>query len=357
MRALRIGAALAVWGWNSAAAAGPLPFLHRGELEGVSRHIQGQIVDYTHNHGSDRRIWSAALCQKRDLYVYLPPGFDPQQQYPFILWLHGFTQDEQSFLDFIAEPVDRAIVCGQLPPVIIAVPDGSLSGESSFMSAGSFFMNSNAGRFEDFVMQDVWNFVMENFPIRPEREAHVIAGVSMGGGAAYNLAIKYRERFKTVVGIFPPVNLRWLDCHCKYMRKFDPGCWGWRTDYSHGHEVVGRFYVIITVRLKQVLDDLYDRGAQTAIQISLENPIEMIDRLALREGELNMYIGYGGRDQFNIDAQVESFLYRARQRGLTIAVDYDPKGKHDAPTALRLFPCTIRWLAPLIAAYAPAAVK
>src|SRR5438445_6809553 len=214
MRALCIGAALAVWGWNSAAAAGPLPFLHRGELEGVSRHIQGQIVDYTHNHGSDRRIWSAALCQKRDLYVYLPPGFDPQQQYPFILWLHGFTQDEQSFLDFIAEPVDRAIVCGQLPPVIIAVPDGSLSGESSFMSAGSFFMNSNAGRFEDFVMQDVWNFVMENFPIRPEREAHVIAGVSMGGGAAYNLAIKYRERFKTVVGIFPPVNLRWLDCHC-----------------------------------------------------------------------------------------------------------------------------------------------
>ena len=58
-----------------------------------------------------------------------------------------------------------------------------------------------------------------------------------------------------------------------------------------------------------------------------------------------MYIAYGGRDQFNIDAQVESFLYRARQRGLTVSVGYDPSGKHDAATALKLLPGVLDWLA------------
>ena len=60
------------------------------------------------------------MCQKRGLYVYLPPCFDPQQKYPLILWLHGFAQTEKSFLKDVAEPLDRAISCGHLPPVIVA---------------------------------------------------------------------------------------------------------------------------------------------------------------------------------------------------------------------------------------------
>ena len=64
----------------------------------------------------------------------------------------------------------------------------------------------------------------------------------------------------------------------------------------------------------------------------------MIDRLNLKEGELSMYIAYGGRDQFKIDAQVESFLYRARQKGLEVGVGYDPNGTHDVKTGLKLLP-------------------
>src|SRR5262249_62399560 len=60
-----------------------------------------KIVDHTANHGKDNRIWSRSLYQRRDLYVYLPPGYDPSQRYPLILWLHGFTQDEQSFPNLV----------------------------------------------------------------------------------------------------------------------------------------------------------------------------------------------------------------------------------------------------------------
>src|SRR5437879_2961882 len=123
------------------------PALAGGKFRQISfhrrnSHLAGQLVDYTHNHGEDRRIWSNALGEPRDLYVYLPPGFDPAQQYPAMLWLHGFMQDEQSFLwNQVVDNLDHAIAQGQLPPVIVAIPDGSLSGRPQLLSASSFFIN------------------------------------------------------------------------------------------------------------------------------------------------------------------------------------------------------------------------
>jgi S-formylglutathione hydrolase FrmB len=327
---------------------------HPWQLERLNRRLHGQVIDHTKNHGQDRAIWAQALGEKRDLYVYLPPGYDPHKRYPLILWLHGFAQDEHSFINEVVGPLDHAMWCGRLPPAIIAAPDGSLHGTDCLFSAGSFYINSKAGAFEDYIMTDVWNFLMAHYPIRPEPEAHVLAGASMGGGGAFTLGIKHRDRFKTVLGIFPPVNPRWLSCRGRYFDKFDPCCWGWREDYSHGCEPVGRFYGVITIRMWQVSNPLYGRkNPDTAELVSRVNPIEMLDSYDLREGELGMYIGYGGRDQFNIDAQVESFLYRARQRGLTVGVGYDPDGKHDLATALRLMPAALEWLYPRLAPYAP----
>jgi S-formylglutathione hydrolase FrmB len=350
-RIIWVAALVVLGGSNSAAEAHFIkrPFL----LDRLNCRLHGCVIDYTHNHGRDRRIWSSALNEYRDLYVYLPPAFDPHQGYPFMFWLHGFAQDEKSFLEDVVRPIDRAIADGRLPPIIIAAPDGSLRGQVSPFSASSFFINSKAGRFEDFVMQDVWSFMLQNFPIRPEREAHILAGASMGGGAAYNLGIKYRQCFGVVIGFFPPLNTRWIDCHGRYMANFNPCCWGWRTDFSRGWQVVGRFYGVVTVRLRHIVYPLFGRGPDTAAQVSRENPIEMLDAYCVRPGDLSMFIAYGGRDQFNIDAQVESFLFTASHRGLCVAVAYDPRGKHDLPTALKLFPSAVDWLRPQIASFAP----
>jgi S-formylglutathione hydrolase FrmB len=330
----------------------PRPF----ELDRLNRRLSGQVIDHTRHHGSDRRIWSEALGEKREMYVYLPPHFDPDKRYPLIIWLHGFAQDEHSFLEYVVEPLDKAMTSGKLPPAIVAAPDGSLSGRAgiTFLSAGSFFVNSKAGNFEDYLMVDVWDFLHKNYPIRPEREAHVMAGVSMGGGAAFHAAIKHRDRVGVVLGFMPPLNTRWEDCHGRYRSPFDPECWGWRTDFSRGHESVGRFYGIVNIKLKRIFDPLYDRSDPASVEeISRENPVEMLDRLDVKPGELEMCVAYGGKDQFNLAAQAESFLYMAKQRGLCVHVCYDPEGKHDAATAERLFPCVLKWLAPLLEPYAP----
>jgi S-formylglutathione hydrolase FrmB len=341
-------------GLTSAPVQGQNLFL-RGELERTNRKIAGHVDDYTNNHGADHRIWSEALHSCRDLYVYLPPGYDPNKQYPLIVWLHGFAQDEQSFLSDVVVKLDQAMACGQLPRAIVAAPDGSLNDARCLFNAGSFFLNTKAGAFEDFLMSDVWNFLFGHYPLRPEPEAHVIAGVSMGGGAAFNKCIKYPDRFKVVVGIFPPVNLRWENCRGRYMANFDPSCWGWREDFQRPLEPVGRFYFgLVTIRLRQVYAPLFGRRDPSAVErISQENPIEMLDAYDVREGQREMFIAYGGKDQFNIDAQVESFLYVAKQRGLTIAVSYDPHGRHNRATAYRLLPDVFAWLSPRLAPYAP----
>jgi pimeloyl-ACP methyl ester carboxylesterase len=321
-------------------------------LECANQRLHGTVVDYTHNHGSDRRIWSPALKQRRDLYVYLPPGFDPGLCYPLILYLHAFTKDETSFLENEVFLFDEAMATGKLPPALIAVPDGSIQGRPTFLYSASFFLNSNAGRFEDFLMQDVWDFVLGRYPIRPEREAHILVGASMGGSAAYRLAITHPERFKVVVGMLPAVNLRWVDCHGRYRSKFDPCCWGWRTE-MHPHEVIGVFHQVIAVRFKHLFNPLFGDGPEALQKMIEANPIELLDARDVRPGLLDMFIGYAGKDEFHIDAQVESFLYRAKQRGLTVEVVYDPEGHHRTATGLKMFPDAIKWLAPRMAPYSP----
>jgi S-formylglutathione hydrolase FrmB len=182
-----------------------------------------------------------------------------------------------------------------------------------------------------------------------------MAGVSMGGGAAFNKVIKYPEVFHTAAGLFPPVNLRWENCRGRYMANFDPDCWGWREDFGRPLAPVGRFYGVLTVRTRQVINPLFGRrNPDATAEIARENPIEMLEAYDVRAGSRKFFIGYGGRDEFNIDAQVESFLYVARERGVPVTVEYDPKGHHNLATAVRLLPGLFAFIKEQLAPYAPA---
>jgi S-formylglutathione hydrolase FrmB len=332
----------------------PAPFrlAPKRELARLNLKLNGQVLDFSHNHGADNRIYSPSLDDCRDLYVYLPPGYDPSQRYPLMIWLHGILQDERAFLD-IASYFDVAIAHGLLPPFVIAAPDGSITGRPSVRNAGSFYVNSNAGRFEDYIAVDVWNFVVENFSIRPEREAHVMAGASMGGFGAYNHAIKYRERFAIVVGIMPALNLRYIDCHDQYFAPFDPNCAAYNDRYEP-HRVVGKFWHgLLRVRQHRFVDPLYGRSPSAIDRLAQESPVEMLDSYDVKPGELAMFIGYGTCDQFNLMAHGQSFAYRARERGLAVTVYEVPSGGHSSETGIKMFPAIVEWLGPQLRPYAP----
>src|SRR5262245_26604109 len=102
--------------WVAGIGLGQVPpvLLGPNQLERVNRRLHGQLVAFTRRRGEDCRIWSAALKRRRDLLVYLPPGYDPAKKYPLALFLHGAAQDEQFFLQAIVRPFDGAIAAGQL---------------------------------------------------------------------------------------------------------------------------------------------------------------------------------------------------------------------------------------------------
>ena len=314
------------------------------ELNRIKGNLRGQVLDFTRNHGRDRRLWSPSLCSQRDVYVYLPPCYSPANQYPVIFYLHGFAQDERTFYMLLPE-LDRAIASGSMPPTIVIAPDGSVTGRASYLKPASFYINSNAGNFEDYLMRDVWDWAHQNFSIRPGRESHALAGASMGGGAAFDIGMRHRDRVGVVAGIFPPLNLRWLDCKDNYMGKFDPSCWAWREQMHHRREVIASYFGgVVKIRIGAFVDPLFGFGDHAVPRLSEHNPIEHIDRIGLKNGDLAMYVAYGGKDEFNLDAQAESFLHFAKERGIDVSVDYLPRGRHDTRTALKLLPGTLNWL-------------
>ncbi|MGF1583157.1 MAG: alpha/beta hydrolase [Gemmataceae bacterium] len=318
----------------------------------VNRYLSGKVIDHTANHGKERRMWSRNLWQRRDLYVYLPPNYTPKRQYPLMIWLHGFYQDEKSFLKFIPL-IDEAIREGKLPPIIVAAPDGSHNGVPQLKHPGSFFLNSDAGPFSDFVMVDMWDFVIHQYSVSHDRRAHVLAGYGMGGFAAYNLAIKHRNAFGVAIGILPPLNLRWTDKRGNRAANFDPKNWDWDVTAHPGDVVARGISGGRTVHLGDWTARLFGIGLEAVPRIAAENPIEMIDRYQVQPGQLEMYVAYSGRDEYNIDAQVNSFLYLAKWRGLGIGVGYDPHGRHNVITAKKLLPGALQWLSSRLSCLAP----
>ncbi len=327
---------------------GPLrQLLTPNKLDRLNSGLVGRVVDFTNNHGIDNRLWSPALGVKRDVYVYLPPGYDGVKPFPAALWLHGLGQDEQGFFE-VAEQFDQAIRCGRIPPMIVAAPDGSIPGMPQLVKSGSFYLNSAAGRYEDFAIQEVWHgFVKCRFRIRPEREAHVLAGVSMGGFGAYHLGFKYKSEFAHLIGVFPPLDLTYADCHGHYLGEFDPHCRGMRTEFPR-NEVIGKFNNgLILVRSRRLTDPLVGRRtdpAHVAAFLRAINPADLLDTCDVQPGEFNMFIGYGTRDEFNCAAQVQSFAERCRRRGFQPELVAVPDGKHNRATAMALFGPLTEWL-------------
>lgn len=325
----------------------------KNEIVRLNQTLCGRVLDFTHNHRADHRIWSDALCEKRDLYVYLPPGYDGTTPYPLMIWLHGIGQDEKNFL-YLAEHIDAAIRCGKFPPMVIVAPDGSIDGRPCLWNSGSFFVNSKAGRFEDWVAHDVYRFAHNHFSIRTERDANVIAGGSMGGSGAYVIGFKHRQQFGQIVGVMPGLNARYLDCRGRYRADYDPDCVSWRTEFT-GHRVLGRYRGIFPVREKWLIRPLFERGEDPLPFIVAHNPIEMLDAYAIKPGEFGLFVGYGTRDELNLDAQAEQFADACRARGLEITLAAVPGGRHGTDsTGLPLLPVLGQWLTERLARFIPA---
>ena len=189
----------------------------------ANRKLAGHVDDYTRSICHDRRIESAVLGQPRDLYVYLPPGYDPRNRYPVLYYFHVSRVDEHEFVGSgrLLE-LDRMIAAGEFPPTIVVCPDGTIHGRNKLNEPHSFYLNGVNGRFEDHVLTEVVPFVESRYSIRPERQAHAILGVSGGGLGALSIAMRHRDYFGSVATLAAPANMLYDNCHHDNSRGLQP---------------------------------------------------------------------------------------------------------------------------------------
>ena len=342
----RIIAVVLLLGSFSVPARAQLPLSAvRANVDRLNRRIDGCVVDHTDNHGCDRRIYSPILGMPRDLYVYLPPGFDPSKRYPLVVFLHMAAFDERAFVDRTSiQDLDDLIVRGEVPPMVVASPDGNYGPAGRGRRTHSFFLNGRGGRFEDHLLEEVIPFVESHYAIAPGRESHAIVGISAGGLGAMSIAIRHRDRFGAVATIGAPLNLRYGNVDGDFIEDFDPARYRWRTRYDPD-EILARFYGgLVKVRAGAMITPVFGDDAWTMTRIAAINPADLIFTTDLRPGELPIYVNYPGRDEFQFSTHAESFAWLASLRGINLKLVEDPEGHHDPRYFRRNLPDAVRWI-------------
>ncbi len=132
---------------------------------------------------------------ERDLYVYLPPGYDESRTYPTLLGVVGFTGtggmlfNVDPLVEGLRARLDRLIGSGACPPVIVVAPD------CFTRVGGNQYINSSAtGRYEDYLVQEVIPYAKSKF----HTGRWGVFGKSSGGYGAIVLAMRHPEVFEAV---------------------------------------------------------------------------------------------------------------------------------------------------------------
>ena len=314
-------------------------------LDRLNKKLSGEVIDKTQNHGSDNRIFSPILGRPRDLYIYLPPGYNPATAYPLMVFLHGADVDEHDFLDpGDLKEMDGLMAAGIIPPAIVAAPDGTYQGKNRLTSTHSLWVNGLGGRFEDHVVQEVVPYVMNHYSVRPERAAHGLLGISAGGFGAMSIALKHRDVFGCVATLAGPLNMRYYTTEGRYRDNFDPATYVARTDYKE-NQIIAKFYFgFIRRKVKDFIEPVYGDGPAVIAKIIRDNPADLIESTDLQPGQLQMYVNYAGLDNYNFDAQALSFVYLANLRGVHADVHKVPRGRHNLPYIESQEPAGFYWL-------------
>lgn len=125
--------------------------------------------------------------------VYLPPDYATSaRQYPVVYLLHGLSDNDTGWLQFgeVDRIANTAIASGDIPPMIIVMPDGGVS----------WYINNDRGdvRWEDMFVSEFIPYVENSYRIRKAKEYRGIAGLSMGGYGSLVLSMRHPELFAAV---------------------------------------------------------------------------------------------------------------------------------------------------------------
>jgi len=142
-------------------------------------------------------VKSAALGQRADMTVHIPPAAKTVANVPIVILLHGVYGSHWGWTlsGGAHKTSERMIEAGEIPPFVIAMPSDGLWGD------GSAYVPHRIQNFEQWIVSEVPAAVAHAASNVTPDSPVFIAGLSMGGFGALRLAAKYPTRFRAASGL------------------------------------------------------------------------------------------------------------------------------------------------------------
>ena len=139
---------------------------------------------YYHGTGTiDTVLTKQSQPIMKPVNIYTPPGYDPQVQYPLAFFLHGYPDNQDTWMQRAnIKPnvlLDNLIAAKIIKPIIGVWPMGSSDGNSS--DTGGYMVFGNE------MMNDLIPFIEANYSVKKDRDSRLISGFSYGGMQTINI--------------------------------------------------------------------------------------------------------------------------------------------------------------------------
>ncbi len=255
----------------------------------------------------------------RALLVYLPEGYDEKRKrpYPVLFALHGFGDRCNNWVASLLPVLEKAIEAGTMPPVVVIMPDFSLTGNGTDRDSlpatgksGSWYVNSNLGRYEDHFFEEIVPFARKNFNVRRDRAGTALYGNSMGGYGAVFYSMK-RPGFARIVGaLYPMLDLRYA-VNGKRLAEYDPARYEPITTDKPKRVVmdggimgmlgVGEDFFFYPVFADVGPENLWHDDTPLWERMKSVNPADMLRSGGPDLSGIRYYMIAGGSDEFNFE--------------------------------------------------------
>jgi enterochelin esterase family protein len=170
------------------------------------------IKDSLHGRIEFFEIWDTACGKTRRILLYLPPGYDQNEQpYPVLYLLHGINGYEKAWQDKgrAVQQVDKLIRQEKIVPMVVVMPDVNprkLIGQKETIGMIRNLLHYPSWLHRDFeqVFPQMDSLLSIRYRISSDRQSRAVAGLSAGAMQSCNLANVNENRFQ-YVGLFSPV--------------------------------------------------------------------------------------------------------------------------------------------------------
>ena len=139
---------------------------------------------YYHGSGSvGQVITKQSTPITKPVNIYTPPGYDPQTEYPLAFFLHGYPDNQDTWMQRAKiKPnvlLDNLIAAKIIKPIIGVWPMGSSTGNSN--DTGGYMV------FDNELMNDLIPFIEAHYSVKKDRDSRLMSGFSYGGMQTINV--------------------------------------------------------------------------------------------------------------------------------------------------------------------------